>query len=145
MSQPSHSSSSYTLTCINDDSAFIRNVHEGNMVYVQNTGSCEGRVAGGNRVALFWRILRLGRHLRSPIAIDLLQGGEEEDLWMWNDRDEAVIGDIWLTSPPHWLAAATVLAARLYRQSEHTPLRARVKAAVPQMRVVMIAWLAYDV
>ncbi|KAJ7585853.1 hypothetical protein C8J56DRAFT_1165633, partial [Mycena floridula] len=142
MSQPSHSSSSYTLTCINDDSAFIRNVHEGNMVYVQNTGSCEGRVAGGNRVALFWRILQLGRHLPSRIAIDLLQGGEEEDLWMWNDGDEAVIGDIWLTSPPHWLAAATVLAARLHRQSEHTALRARVKAAVPQMRVAMIAWLA---
>ncbi|KAJ7580422.1 hypothetical protein C8J56DRAFT_1103494 [Mycena floridula] len=120
------------ITSMKDDKQFIHNARERNM--------------GGNRATFLWYTLRwLPISLRKCTFIELLQGGDDgEDVWLWNEGDEALIYEEyhWSLSTPPCTAAATALERRLARTPAKTALREKVQSATFEMRTAMIVWLA---
>ncbi|KAJ7586548.1 hypothetical protein C8J56DRAFT_1051904 [Mycena floridula] len=103
------------MTCIKDDKEFIRNVRARTMVDVR-----WGRmIKGGERVGFLRYTLRqLSSSLRPRVLLDLLQGSNDrEDIWLWNEGDEALM---------EW----------------KTLRRREVQSAAFEMRAAMIGWLA---
>ncbi|KAJ7586649.1 hypothetical protein C8J56DRAFT_1026868, partial [Mycena floridula] len=146
-SAPSHSSEELSDSetpsaiglCIQDDKEFIRNGRARTMVDV---GGAE-MIKGGGRVALLWSALRwLPNSLRTRVLLELLQGSDDgEDVWLWNEGDEALIElELFrLRSPPPWTSAVTILE-RCFAQTP--PRRTEVQSATFEMRTAMICWLA---
>ncbi|KAJ7586580.1 hypothetical protein C8J56DRAFT_1051931 [Mycena floridula] len=126
-------------SCIQDDKEFIRNARAQNMV------SVNGRmIEGGKRVAFLWNTLRfLPRSLRQQVFLELLQGSDNgEDVWLWNEGDEALMeGVVLLNPPPPWQSAAAALERRLARTPTQTLRRSEVDSAAFEMRAAVIVWL----
>ncbi|KAJ7586672.1 hypothetical protein C8J56DRAFT_1165539 [Mycena floridula] len=125
--------------CIEDDKEFIRNARARTAHY--------GRmIKGGKRAAFLWYALRwLPSSLRQRVFLELLQGSDDrEDVWLWNERDEALLewDEDWWDSPPPWQSAATALERRLSRTPTQTPQRREIQSAALEMRAAMIVWLA---
>ncbi|KAJ7580925.1 hypothetical protein C8J56DRAFT_961133 [Mycena floridula] len=146
-SSPSHFSEDFSdsgtstplMTCIEDDQEFIRNAKEGNMVSVEG----KRMIKGGARVAFLWSILeQLPSSLQKRVFLKLLQGNDEgDDIWLWNEGDEAVIGNQggWTDLP--WTTAATALERHLAQTPVQTPRREKVQSSVFELRAAMISWL----
>ncbi|KAJ7573244.1 hypothetical protein C8J56DRAFT_1034132, partial [Mycena floridula] len=129
------------MTCIEDDREFICNAREQNTVDVDE----DGMIKGGWRVGLLWTALRrLPSSLRKRVFLKLLQGSDDgEDIWLWNEGDEALISWDWdwYGLPPPWIPAAMALERRLAGTRVKTTRRREVQSAAFKMRVAMICWL----
>ncbi|KAJ7586513.1 hypothetical protein C8J56DRAFT_1026825 [Mycena floridula] len=128
-------------SCIEDDKEFIRNARARTMVNVNGWEMIEG----GNRVASLWEALcRLPSSLQKRVFLDLLEGSDDgEDIWLWNEGDEALMGEVhWWSSPPPWTSAAAVLERCLARTPAQTLRRREVRCTAFEMRAATIVWLA---
>ncbi|KAJ7586576.1 hypothetical protein C8J56DRAFT_1026848, partial [Mycena floridula] len=127
--------------CIEDDKEFIRNARARTMA-----NDVEGMIEGGKRVVLLWDALRmLPSSLRQRVSLKLLEDSDHgEDVWLWNEGDEALMEWEWDWSnpPPPWTSAAAALERRLTRTPAQTLRRREVQSAAFEMRAAMIAWLA---
>ncbi|KAJ7586239.1 hypothetical protein C8J56DRAFT_946386 [Mycena floridula] len=115
-SEIAHLHSFSTLTeWSSDDEIFIKNVQEGNVVRVASKEGDEVEmVDGGKRVmAVWWVLRRFPESLRTRVFLDLLQGNDEDDIWLWKDGDESLIGDVYLHPHPPWTKASAALEKRL--------------------------------
>ncbi|KAJ7586448.1 hypothetical protein C8J56DRAFT_1165456 [Mycena floridula] len=127
--------------CIQDDKEFIRNARARTMAK-----DGERMIKGGERVAFLWYALcHLPESLRKCVFLELLQGSDDgEDVWLWNEGDEAFIKWkwYWLDQPPPWQSAAAALERRLARTPAQTPRRRELQSGAFEMRAAMIVWLA---
>ncbi|KAJ7580583.1 hypothetical protein C8J56DRAFT_961823, partial [Mycena floridula] len=127
-----------------DDEIFVKNVREGNVVRVASKEGDEVEmVDGGKRVmAVWWVLRRFPESLRTRVFLELLQGNGEDDIWLWKDGDEGLIGDVYLHPHPPWTKASAALEKRLSRnRRSETAFSSRAHSATPEMRVAMICWL----
>ncbi|KAJ7572240.1 hypothetical protein C8J56DRAFT_1035505 [Mycena floridula] len=98
------------------------------------------RLLGEDAAGEVWRDQRAGRGWEESIdgvaCVEFVARptlkGRNEDIWLWKDGDEALIGDSHEKSPLPWKDAAAALQKRLTLQ----PV-----TSAPEMRVAMILWL----
>ena len=124
-------------SCAKDDIDFIQNIEAGQMI-------------DDFRVISIWECLKdLSHSLRRRVFLELLEGCDSDDVWLWVDGDEDLLArtrpsSCWASDVPR-CEAAVALRKRQHREHTKTPQQAelcwRVQSAELNMRKAMIQWL----